>query len=132
MACYEAPVYTDELPSHAEAKARIAASMQAINLICDEIQACESEERIAQLSEQRNRLESLILTLQSIVAPIRSIPVEVLGDIFAHTTGPEWLLPTENFGDVQRAMRPLHRGPQLLTHVCRRWRNVAINHAKLW
>ncbi|KAI0697306.1 hypothetical protein C8T65DRAFT_743229 [Cerioporus squamosus] len=64
-------------------------------------------------------------------APINVLPAEVLGIVFQH------FLPSEGRGfrfngyDVPRMADEL-RSRIVLTHVCRRWRHVALNMASLW
>ncbi|KAJ7292523.1 hypothetical protein C8J57DRAFT_1160735, partial [Mycena rebaudengoi] len=93
--------------------------------------------RLLEINSDITRLESLLGTLRreqqetrdnidrylAIISPIRSLPCDVLDEIFSWTLiNPEENSPTSDFAS----------GPWTLTHVCARWRNIAIYLPALW
>ncbi|KAJ7181070.1 hypothetical protein C8R46DRAFT_941056 [Mycena filopes] len=74
------------------------------------------EERRHRLTEEKIVIQE---SLDSTVYPILTIPFEVTAEIFVHCL-PEF--PGRS-GTV---------APMLLTRVCRQWRNIACNNARLW
>ena len=65
------------------------------------------------------------------MAPINALPDEVLIQIFTHATEYQWQGPTfrvAHYSDLSVDTDSLIT----LTHVCHRWRNVAVNYAPFW
>ncbi|KAJ7607983.1 hypothetical protein FB45DRAFT_1067713 [Roridomyces roridus] len=59
------------------------------------------------------------------LSPVRSLPSEILGEIFA------WTLPTVAEASDRTSFK-FHHSPWNLTHVCSRWRAIAISTPSLW
>ncbi|KAJ7453185.1 hypothetical protein FB451DRAFT_673074 [Mycena latifolia] len=65
---------------------------------------------------------------KSTASPIRRLPPEILGEIFAFSVH-----STYYFGDVSEVSGPLsHQAPWVFTRVCRRWAAVALGTPGLW
>ena len=68
------------------------------------------------LTSERQRLNASLITYQSLIAPIRRLPIKILAKIFKTLPRiPEY----EPFG--------VSNSPVLLTRVCSLWRDVAIS-----
>ncbi|KAJ7607900.1 hypothetical protein FB45DRAFT_1039971 [Roridomyces roridus] len=66
---------------------------------------------------------------KTILSPIRRVPLEILGEIFA------WTVPAireKTLSHPSTVADSLEQGPWALTHVCSRWRVVAISTPSLW
>lgn len=72
------------------------------------------------LQNERQKLEASLDEYRSLAAPIRTIPPEILSEIFSHC-----LVDNTEIVDVAKA-------PLLLTFACSRWRTVAISTPRLW
>ncbi|KAK7048197.1 F-box domain-containing protein [Favolaschia claudopus] len=76
------------------------------------------DSQIASLFEQREEERLSLAAMQYSIAPIRSVPVELLAHIFVQTVS----LDTRNhFKEVMQ-----------IAQVCDHWRRVALNTPKLW
>ncbi|KAF4614190.1 hypothetical protein D9613_007582 [Agrocybe pediades] len=77
--------------------------------------------KIQELTEMREQSQSSLKKLESLLAPIRRIPLELLDNIFIHC------LPRERF------MKPdITEAPISIMGVCRVWRDISINVPELW
>jgi hypothetical protein len=72
------------------------------------------------LQNERQKLEASLDEYRSLAGPIRTIPPEILSEIFSHC-----LVDDTEIIDVAKA-------PLLLTFACSRWRTVAISTPRLW
>ncbi|KAG9081247.1 hypothetical protein FRC06_005701, partial [Ceratobasidium sp. 370] len=97
---------------------------QALLAVDAELSAFAAEE--ANIRRARNVLTD-IRNRSRMIAPIYSLPVEILVRIFSRATC-YCTLGTDFDHDI---VRPI-LNPILLSAVCRRWRQVAINHRALW
>ncbi|KAJ7239590.1 hypothetical protein B0H12DRAFT_1001579, partial [Mycena haematopus] len=90
----------------------------------DESLACIDEEivqlhsRLKQLEAERARLSSFRTQSCAILSPLRRMPPEILGEIFSRTIP---ALPDRT-----------RYSPWFLTHISRRWREIAISTSSLW
>ncbi|KIM75573.1 hypothetical protein PILCRDRAFT_78729 [Piloderma croceum F 1598] len=85
------------------------------------------------LVRKRGALESYIKIHLSLFAPIRSLPAEILSEIFLHLeemTTPS-TTPSETIEWTCGSPR-LNKTPLLLGNVCSRWRTVALSTPSLW
>ncbi|KAJ7489447.1 hypothetical protein FB451DRAFT_1023911 [Mycena latifolia] len=82
----------------------------------------ETTAQIAQLQEKRQNAQR---QLDSIVYPVLTLPPEITSEIFLHC------LPT-SYTDREWNSVESSEAPMLLSHVCRRWREVAISTHALW
>ncbi|KII84347.1 hypothetical protein PLICRDRAFT_361699 [Plicaturopsis crispa FD-325 SS-3] len=77
---------------------------------------------IARLQKPRQALASLLYSLKAAVSPLRSLPPELLSEIFLHclpsSAEPYSFDPSET--------------PNLLAQICTRWRAVALGLQPLW
>ncbi|KAF8901857.1 hypothetical protein CPB84DRAFT_1679295, partial [Gymnopilus junonius] len=73
-------------------------------------------------------VDATIREYAAIVHPLRSLPPELLSDIFLQCQF-GGTLDEEPY--IPNSFHPL-QGPLLLTHVCRRWRMVALSTPGLW
>ncbi|KAF8992391.1 hypothetical protein BDZ89DRAFT_1030747 [Hymenopellis radicata] len=86
----------------------------------------QATETLNHLKEARMAAESHLEDAKALIHPIRSIPNEVLAEIFMHSI-PSW----ETGGVVVDSLNP-NTPPWTLTHVCRRWRELAISLPQIW
>ncbi|KAK7061219.1 F-box domain-containing protein [Favolaschia claudopus] len=77
--------------------------------------------QITTLVELRDRDSAVRAVLQHLIAPIRTLPVEILSEIFLHTLG-----EATQYGNSH--IRAAYR----VSHVCSEWRHVAATTAQLW
>ncbi|KAF7336541.1 F-box domain-containing protein [Mycena sanguinolenta] len=96
----------------------IANNSARLSVLDAEISAVK--DRLRQLEAERAVLSRYHAQSISILSPMRRIPPEILGEIFS------WTLPSAH--EVLRA----EKCPWVLTHVCSRWRAVALSIPSLW
>ncbi|KAJ6471913.1 hypothetical protein C8R45DRAFT_1013533 [Mycena sanguinolenta] len=77
--------------------------------------------RLEQLEAERDRLSSYRARNSTILSPLRRMPPEILAEVFSLTV-PTTVIP-------QRSQR---YAPWFLTHVSRRWREIAVSTSSLW
>ncbi|KAJ6560399.1 hypothetical protein B0H19DRAFT_1376163 [Mycena capillaripes] len=75
------------------------------------------------LDDMQTRLRDLQAQLHSIPYPVLTLPPEITSEIFVHCLPPE-----KSWSSV----RDKGVAPQLLTRVCREWRQIAISTPALW
>lgn len=78
------------------------------------------DSQIAALVERRERERSVLASLQCLSAPIRTVPVELLAEIFTLTMREE----AQHLSHFKQAFR--------LSHVCAHWREIANTTPRLW
>ncbi|KAF7336540.1 hypothetical protein MSAN_02286100 [Mycena sanguinolenta] len=76
--------------------------------------------RLRELEEERAAVARYHAQNTSICSPLRRMPTEILAEIFS------WMLPSP------RDIPSIHNSPWVLTHVCSRWRAVALSIPSLW
>ncbi|KAF7293772.1 F-box domain-containing protein [Mycena chlorophos] len=76
---------------------------------------------LEQLTDEHTGTNEAIDGLSRLLAPVRRLPAEVLGEIFL------WALKSYRVHGQKRT-----RAPWFLGQVCRSWRNVAISLPSLW
>lgn len=81
----------------------------------------DMEHRLSQLRMRRDRLWISVSRHRGMISCARRLPDDVLQEIFIRTL-PTSCLPTIN----------VKRAPEVLTHVCRRWRELALSTPHLW
>ncbi|KAJ7603923.1 hypothetical protein FB45DRAFT_767776, partial [Roridomyces roridus] len=81
--------------------------------------------RWVELTAERTTLAQSHENHQRVLSPVRSLPSEILGEIFA------WTLPTVAEASDRTSFK-FHHSPWNLTHVCSRWRAIAISTPSLW
>ncbi|KAF7321058.1 F-box domain-containing protein [Mycena chlorophos] len=74
--------------------------------------------RLAQLEARR---EGILDSLDTIVYPVLSLPVEITAEIFRHYVERAWIGGPSNT-----------QGPVVLAAVCRTWREIALSLPALW
>ncbi|OJA08432.1 hypothetical protein AZE42_06553 [Rhizopogon vesiculosus] len=74
-----------------------------------------------QLIEEQHKIVYSMNLHQGYKSALWRLPVEVLSQIFVHC------LPESDYLWISRM-----EGPMLLTHICRRWREVVVNMPSLW
>ncbi|KAJ6484096.1 hypothetical protein C8R45DRAFT_1075370 [Mycena sanguinolenta] len=77
-------------------------------------------DRLRELKEERAVLAQYHAQNTSIASGMRRMPTEILGEIFLHS------LPSI------RLLFAVQNSPWVLTHVCSRWRAVALSKPSLW
>ncbi|KAF9040975.1 hypothetical protein BDZ89DRAFT_944734, partial [Hymenopellis radicata] len=88
----------------------------------------KAKEMFHNLSLARENAECRLNDARRLLHPLRSIPDDILGVIFQHSA-PSWEGSTPE--SVLDSLSP--RGaPWLLSHVCRRWRNLVLSSPNLW
>ncbi|KAK0184472.1 hypothetical protein F5146DRAFT_1145309 [Armillaria mellea] len=84
---------------------------------------------LQQLIRERSQLADNLSIAKKVLHPIRRLPTDILGEIlFASVPSPAQCL----FSRLRYDSMNLLEGPWLISHVCRRWRDIAINTSKLW
>ncbi|KAJ7366597.1 hypothetical protein DFH08DRAFT_1072066 [Mycena albidolilacea] len=79
----------------------------------------------AELQKQRNCCGETVTALRSALSPLRSIPPEILAEVFLVCRDEALWSFTYSIADVYRV-------PMLLTHVSSRWRGVCLSTQHLW
>ncbi|KAJ7879020.1 hypothetical protein B0H14DRAFT_1622197 [Mycena olivaceomarginata] len=86
------------------------------------------DEALASLQLRSVDLVQSVKTHKPILSPIRRIPPEILGEIFALV-----VRKTFYFGDISEVAPPVtQHAPWLFTRICRRWSDVALATPALW
>ncbi|KAJ6454384.1 hypothetical protein C8R45DRAFT_601978 [Mycena sanguinolenta] len=78
------------------------------------------KERLRELEDEHNALSGYHAQNTRILSPLRRMPAEILGEIFAGT------LPSGS------EVFAIENCPWILTYVCSRWRAVALSKPSLW
>ncbi|RDB27451.1 hypothetical protein Hypma_004088 [Hypsizygus marmoreus] len=128
---YEHLLATNEEPHDAEvAQLQKIIELHRSNLLQLDARIVELQETLRIFVERRIREEKTLSELRRIVSPIRRLPRDVLAEIFLsaqnwrkHTVGDYpssqiWFLPKSS--------------PLVLSHVCSKWRHVALSTHALW
>ncbi|KAJ7468674.1 hypothetical protein FB451DRAFT_962664, partial [Mycena latifolia] len=89
-----------------------------------EISALQS--RLQTLQSKRADLASEMDRFNSILAPIRQLPPEIIGEIFLYFT-PSLHSDYQLTSSTQRVELPWKLG-----HICRLWRTIACSLGQLW
>ncbi|KAJ7607857.1 hypothetical protein FB45DRAFT_763676, partial [Roridomyces roridus] len=117
------PPQASELPLVQSATAEPSGWLVSVNEEISQLQ-----ERLVQLRKDRIALARRQRRHEAILSSIRRVPPEILGEIFS------WTLPCT----LREALEPEDcdfdptRSPWVLTHICSRWRAVAISIPSLW
>ncbi|KAF9016248.1 hypothetical protein BDZ89DRAFT_923976, partial [Hymenopellis radicata] len=85
----------------------------------------QAQELLKNLLSARRQAQSHLEDVKSILHPIRSIPNELLLEIFGHCISK---IPSDEDPDT---LDP-KGAPWLLARVCHRWRELAVNTPQLW
>ncbi|KAF8335590.1 hypothetical protein F5887DRAFT_609824 [Amanita rubescens] len=97
------------------------------NIIHRQHQSLENIERepvSAQLLEEKESIKEDLIRFEIALSPHKLLPNEILGEIF--------ILLSLDYGPVALPI-PTNKTPQLLlSHVCSRWRTVALRIPELW
>ncbi|KAF9067071.1 hypothetical protein BDP27DRAFT_1179927, partial [Rhodocollybia butyracea] len=78
----------------------------------------------ANVKQQQETLETYLSDLRCIVAPIRRLPSEVLGEIFGFVCG---MMSGSNLSKVKRSLPAVS-----LLQVCSKWRKIVNTMPSLW
>ncbi|KAL0063583.1 hypothetical protein AAF712_009501 [Marasmius tenuissimus] len=107
----------------------LASEVHELHLCDQELERLELE--MQKLREQRNVIASRIEERKSWMAPIRTLPPEILGEIFSAVCfSDEFSL---SIGKSRDLRAPRVDKPALdLAHVSHHWRQVAFGHSRLW
>ncbi|KAF9033040.1 hypothetical protein BDZ89DRAFT_1111375 [Hymenopellis radicata] len=81
---------------------------------------------------QRAKLEAYAAKLASVIHPIRSVPPEILSEIFSHLVTDPDLTCQDVKDDHYVDSLDTKRGVWALTHVCSRWRKIVTNTSSWW
>ncbi|KAF9054555.1 hypothetical protein BJ165DRAFT_1312010, partial [Panaeolus papilionaceus] len=83
------------------------------------------EAQIKELQQPADAIKPIIAQYTTILSPIRTVPDDVLREIFTRTMqfGPEGTIASH---------RERHAPSTILTRVCQRWREVALSTPALW
>ncbi|KAJ7490855.1 hypothetical protein FB451DRAFT_1221262 [Mycena latifolia] len=113
---------TNYVPSHREMAQLLDLLAEPMNELARlDTQLNEMEASILQLKVTRCALKAAIDAHQALMAPLRRIPQDVLGEIFVAC------LPT-----AHNALLDPDEAPLLLGRICRQWRNVAYSTPRIW
>ncbi|KAF8879178.1 hypothetical protein CPB85DRAFT_1205762, partial [Mucidula mucida] len=100
--------------------ARINAALQDLDA-----KIAQAKELLDNLISAREQAQSHLKEAKSPLHPMRSIPSELLLEIFSHC------IPRVESPSDTDALHP-RQAPWLLTRVCHRWRELVINSPRLW
>lgn len=104
-------------------RAHIAHSQAMVVLNEGQLISAHLSAHIAELTSTLAALDQGVFACRSAVAPINRLPLELLGEIFACAA--QCAHGTSSVTDVRG-------GPWLVSHVCRRWRALALGTPALW
>ncbi|KAJ3863310.1 hypothetical protein EV359DRAFT_82481 [Lentinula novae-zelandiae] len=95
------------------------------------------QERLAhifELEQQLVKLRAEAHVYESLLSGMRRLPPELLTEIFVHYTAPIWQRDyrLSIYSCYPRANAPHQSSPMVLSHVCRKWRLVALSTPLLW
>ncbi|KAF9016228.1 hypothetical protein BDZ89DRAFT_1141610 [Hymenopellis radicata] len=90
-----------------------------------DLKIVQAQELLENLLSARQQAQSHLEDAKSILHPMRSIPNEVLAEIFGHCVLKAYSAEDPDTLDPKG-------GPWLLARVCRRWRELAVNTSQLW
>ena len=93
--------------------------LEEISIIDVEIEQVEGI--LNSLKRKRAHIQDSIDNFNTILAPVRRLPMDVLGVIFSHC------LATH-----RNPVMSASEAPILLTHICRDWRSIALSIPRLW
>lgn len=110
---------------------------QALNTSRETLSALEEvvitvQDAIEKLKALRPSLEESISNLRTVLHPIRSIPDEMLSEVFG------WCMPRaydstlKSFASLQGDSLAPGSPPWTLSQVSRRWRAITLSHPRLW
>ncbi|KAK1234779.1 hypothetical protein PQX77_002011 [Marasmius sp. AFHP31] len=107
----------------------LASEVHELHLYDQELERLELD--LQNLREQRNLIAARIEERKSWMAPIRTLPPEILGEIFSAVCfSDEFSL---SIGKSRDLRAPRVDKPALdLSHVSHHWRQVAFGHSRLW
>ncbi|KAJ7739592.1 hypothetical protein B0H16DRAFT_1568538, partial [Mycena metata] len=93
-----------------------------------ESQIASVDEATVFLSRRRTELLQSLKKVQTLRAPIRRLPPEILQEIFTFAVSAAF-----DFGDISEVTPPVYNfAPWLLTRVCHYWSTVALQTPALW
>ncbi|KAF9029377.1 hypothetical protein BDZ89DRAFT_906349, partial [Hymenopellis radicata] len=78
------------------------------------------------LVRARSQAESHLADAKSVIHPMRSLPYDVVSEIFSQC------VPTWTMDDVSTQSLDPRLAPWTLTRVCFRWRHIALLLPNLW
>ncbi|KAF9031064.1 hypothetical protein BDZ89DRAFT_635164 [Hymenopellis radicata] len=84
----------------------------------------ETKDHVLRLETRRAELLQQKERLQSVMAPIRRVPLEILQELFLFATG--------SSSSSEGADNDLRKIPWILSQVCRRWRRVSLSCTELF
>ncbi|KAJ7113903.1 hypothetical protein C8R44DRAFT_795944 [Mycena epipterygia] len=117
---------TNEPPEGAELTfIRSVMSETGVRLTYLDDEITRLRERLRQLEEERTSLASYHAQNTAILSPVRRMPAELLEEIFL------WTLPSTDDARYRRIF-DAKSSPWVLTHICSRWREVALSTSSLW
>ncbi|KAJ6491036.1 hypothetical protein C8R45DRAFT_901342 [Mycena sanguinolenta] len=124
LACLTQLSSSNEPPVDAELSVvRPVAQITSAHLALLDQEISRVKGRLRELEKEHTALSESHAQNMSILSPLRRVPTEILGEIFS------WTLPLslshQSVVDVENC-------PWVLTHVCRRWRAVALSTPSLW
>ncbi|PPQ87236.1 hypothetical protein CVT25_004087 [Psilocybe cyanescens] len=90
-------------------------------LLANELELQRLEQAILALKKDQERIHDFIKPYNTILAPIRRMPADILHEIFYHC------LSSHRFPIMDASEAPL-----LLTHICSSWRSIALSSPRLW
>ncbi|KAF8879172.1 hypothetical protein CPB85DRAFT_1207272, partial [Mucidula mucida] len=85
-----------------------------------------AKETLDNLVWARSQAESHVADAKSLIHPMRSLPYDVLSEIFSHCV-PSWAMNERSATSLD-----LRTAPWTLTRVCFRWRHIALSSPNLW
>lgn len=106
--------------------ANLEHQLHAIGQALSHAQAAEDLHLIKDLRVERSRLITSVEYQRAILAPIRRVLPEILGEIFFY-----FLTPWNPLDEI-RPWSGFDYAPWLLTRICRRWRRIAFGTPQLW
>ncbi|KAF9006860.1 hypothetical protein BDZ89DRAFT_965785, partial [Hymenopellis radicata] len=86
-----------------------------------------ARETLDNLISARNQAQSHFEDAEAILHPLRRVPNEVLSEVFQNCSQ----IVEDPLDDYDDSLNP-RMAPWVLTHVCRRWRQLALQSPRLW
>lgn len=128
---FERYLDTNYVPSASDRAAiekLLQGSVQEVRDIHAEIEVlCE---RMGSLAVKSKEQEQFIARHRALLDPVRALPDEIMCAIFDHCVPARYPFPAR--GKPTANAMSAAEAPMLLTFVCKRWRQVALDHSSLW
>ncbi|KAK7063533.1 F-box domain-containing protein [Favolaschia claudopus] len=114
-----------------DSNSSLRARLAEIDTQLGQLHSAELESDNHEIKRLEVERKAVAETLNSIVYPILSLPVEITSDIFNHHFNQLFKAPRDELPLVDLDTATI-AGPLFLSHVCSTWRSIAIGMPSLW